>query len=881
MIDRNGAGNRVSNSWEPSVCKGRFGQVLCLVIVLISNLISFTSAEAAARPDQRGIPQKYLSRFSIRTWSIAEGLPQGTVRSIIQTRDGFLWFGTEEGLVRFDGVQFTVFDTRNTPGIPHNNITSLLELADGSLLVGTFGGLVQLKDGCCTSISQILSKTRIQSLFKDKNGVIWIGSEADGMFSFVGGRTQQYTVNEGLCSNSVTSIAEDLRGNLWIGTNAGLMRMRDHQLTSLKSEQGMPSEEITSLCASLDSSLWIGTSEGLVQLHDQQLRIYQKTNGLSDNSIQCILQDRIGDLWIGTELGGVNRMSLGNLSSLGVKDGLSSNYVYSLMEDREGNVWVGTASDGVNRLWEGNFAHVTVRNGFARDNPVALFETSDGAVWIGTVSGGATRISENSVTTFTVANGLPADMVRSFAEDTKGGVWLGTRSGLVRFANGRLRTFTTKNGLSNENIRALVALPDGSVLIGSTMGTVDEYRDGRISQFKGLSLTNTVVRAMFRDRSGAVWIGHNGGMIRWSEKGITTFNPDEGSPTEPVYTFHEDDEGTLWIGTYAGGLYRYKNDKFSRITTKAGLFDDVVFQILEDDQHSFWMSCNKGIFRVDKKELNDFADGKISAVACMSYGISDGMITSECNGNAQPAGCKTRDGRLLFPTTKGVVVINPRGFRTNPVPPPVVIEKAIIDKTPYVPTMQASAPAGKGELEFQYAGLSYTAPEKVRFKYKLVGYDDDWKECGTRRTALYTNIPPGTYTFRVAGCNNDDVWNLDGASFEFVIAPHYYQARWFYLLAIAVFTMLIIAVYRARVLQLLKREVILKERVEEALAKIKILGGLIPICANCKKIRDDAGYWELLESYISKHSEAKLSHSLCPDCAQELYPNIFPKKSKT
>jgi len=860
----------------------KLNHVSCIIMLAMLFWVeSFSSGmNDVGSVKQGGIPEKYLTRFSIHSWSIAEGLPQSTVRSIIQTRDGFIWFGTEEGLVRYDGAHFAVFDKKNTPGIPHNNITSLLELEDGSLLIGTFGGLALLKDGLFSSPSQNLAKTRIQTLFKGQRGLVWVGSASDGMFSFGDGQFHHYTVNDGLSSNFISSIAEDKNGSLLIGTNAGVIRMQNNKFTFLKSMQSLPSEDVTSICVALDSSIWIGTEKGLVQIKGDRLKIYGKSDGLTDLSVQCIYEDRKGVVWVGTEFGGVNRMISGRFTSVDSKDGLSSNFIYSLMEDREGNIWVGTASDGINRVWEGNFAHINVQNGFVHENPVATYESKDGSLWIGTVSGGATCISSASPKEFTMVNGMPSNIVHTITQDVNGAMWFGTRSGVVQCENGKLRTFTMNNGLSFDNVRTLLALPDGSVLIGTTVGTVDKYRNGKITHVKTLNLSNTVIRAMFRDKSGDIWIGHNGGMIRWNEHEVTAFNPSDGSPTEPVYAFYEDDENTMWIGTYAGGLYRLKNGVFTHVTSKVGLFDDVVFQILEDEQHFLWMSCNKGIYRVDKDELNKFADGEIASVTCASYGISDGMITTECNGNSQPAGCKMRDGKLIFPTVKGVVVIDPKDLRTNSIMPPVVIEESVIDGKLYVSKLSAFAPAGKGELEFQYAGLSYIAPEKVRFKYMLEGYDNTWKEVGTRRTALYTNIPPGQYTFRVIACNNDGIWNLDGASFEFVLAPHFYQARWFYVMISIFFCGFIFAIYRARVWQLLQREKILKERIEDSLAKIKVLGGLIPICANCKKIRDDTGYWNLLEAYLLQHSEAKFSHSLCPDCAHKLYPDIFPKQEK-
>jgi hypothetical protein len=247
------------------------------------------------------------------------------------------------------------------------------------------------------------------------------------------------------------------------------------------------------------------------------------------------------------------------------------------------------------------------------------------------------------------------------------------------------------------------------------------------------------------------------------------------------------------------------------------------------------------------------------------------MLISECNGNAQPAGCRMRDGRMLFPTAKGVVVVDPHVLKTNSIPPPVAVEDALIDNEHFVSTLPGYAQPGNGDLEFQYAGLSYVAPEKVKFRYRLVGYDQGWKDAGIRRTALYTNIPPGKYVFKVVACNNDGVWNIDGASFSFELAPHFYQTSWFFALCGMIAFGLIFTTYRIRVWSLLKREKILKRRVEESLARIKVLSGLIPICAYCKKIRDDKGFWNKLEAYLLEHSEATFTHGLCPDCMEKLY----------
>ena len=305
------------------------------------------------------------------------------------------------------------------------------------------------------------------------------------------------------------------------------------------------------------------------------------------------------------------------------------------------------------------------------------------------------------------------------------------------------------------------------------------------------------------------------------------------------------------------------------------MYDNTVFQIIEDNQKSFWLTCNRGIYRVSKKELNDYANGKIQTVHCAVFGTADGLRSTKCNGSCQPAGIRANDGKLWIPTMKGVAIIDPAKLTINKTPSPVFIEHAFFDKHAVQIDSNLQMGPGQGDLELHYIALSYAAPKLLRFKYILVAFDKDWINADTRRVAYYTNISPGKHTFKVTACNKNGVWNETGASFAFILQPHFYESWWFYGLVTLIVVGAGFGMYRLRVWQLLARERELTIRINEATAKIKTLDGLIPICANCKKIRDDKGYWDQLEGYIQSHTEAKFSHGVCPECAEKLYGKYY------
>ncbi|HYK88178.1 MAG TPA: response regulator, partial [Acidobacteriota bacterium] len=414
------------------------------------------------------------------------------------------------------------------------------------------------------------------------------------------------------------------------------------------------------------------------------------------------------------------------------------------------------------------------------------------------------------------------DLVMALCEDQLGNLWIGTNGGVSLFRNGKFRTWNTKDGLSHDLVRVVYEDRSGNLWIGTRSGGLNLFKDGKFTVYRTEDgLSDNAVRNVYQDRKGNLWIATGGGLNLFTNGKFKAYTVEDGLSNNAVYAIFEDTEGTLWLGTYGGGLNRFKYGKFTRYTTKEGLFDDVVYQILGDDLGHLWMTCNNGIFRNSILELNDFAEGKIKTINSVYYGTADGMANSECNGSSQPAGSRAHDGTLMFPTMGGVALVNPAELKPNNLPPSVILEEVLVDGQPIDFSGRVEVPPGKGELEFQYTALSFLSPSKVRFKYKLEGYDTDWINAGTRRVAYYTNIPPRKYRFAVQACNNDGVWNTTGAALELYLTPHFYQAWWFYTLCALALTGASAGIYRFRVGQLRKREQQLVLQVGERTAELQ------------------------------------------------------------
>jgi ligand-binding sensor domain-containing protein/signal transduction histidine kinase len=758
-------------------------------------LLLFARQDIAVALDSR----RDLSQFGHEVWLTENGLPQNTVHAIAQTKDGYIWIGTEEGLARFDGVKFTVFDKQNTPQLKSNYIRALLADRQGALWIGTAEGLLRMLNGSFTifTTNEGLPSNTIQAIYEDREGNLWVAT-ATGLGLFKSGSLTTFTTKERLIGGSIQALFEDAEGALWIATPYGVGRVKDGRFTNFTVRDGLGSNSVRAITQDRDGRLWFGSLGGLTSFSRGRFTTYTTRDALPNDRIISLHVDREGSLLVGTA-GGLCRFSDGRFTVFNSGDALATSTILSLLEDLEGNLWIGTESGGINLLKDTKFTTYTARNGLSNDVIKSLYEDHQGNMWIGTDGGGLNLLKDGKLSVYTTRDGLSSNVVLALFGDDAGNLWAGTPDGLNRFSQGKFTIFTAADGLANNDVRSIRADHRGDLWIG-TRGGLTRMKNGVFRTFTEVDgLPNDLITTLYEDTKGNIWVGTGGGLSRLTNEEFTTLTTRDGLSSDAVISLYEDSEGTLWIGTNGGGLNRLKDGQLNAYTTRNGLLDDVVFRILEDGRNNLWLSCRKGIFHIDKRELDEFTRGKISSIAPVAYGTADGMMTRECSGGGDPAGWKDRQGKLWFPTLKGVAMIDPERIKTNSQAPPVVIEEIRNGDVAIAPSDRIELPAGTTRLDLYYTAPSFMAPERVRFKYKLEGFDRDWIDSGTRRIAYYTNLRPGRYSFRVIAANNDGVWNETGATLGFYLKPYFYQSYWFYavcLLAVALLTWLL---YRLRV----------------------------------------------------------------------------------
>jgi signal transduction histidine kinase/ligand-binding sensor domain-containing protein len=767
-------------------------------------------------------PEKALSQFSHHSWQTEDGLPQNTVQALAQTPDGYLWAGTFEGLVRFDGVHFTVFDTENTPALADRSITSLALDRWGTLWINTNRGLAGMREGRFFPIPLPLSVNarHVHQLTPAREGGVWLATLGSGLARLSeSGQFQVWKREEGLASNRVLALAESRSGSLWVATPEGLQRWDGAAFHPGPLFEG-PAPLVAALMVDGQDTLWAGGQNGTVYQLRAGLMTPVPEASTPGSPISLLLMDRQGSLWVASKGAGVLRLANGQRSVLEANNGLRSESVFSLLEDAEGSVWVGLGSKGLQRLKDAPFVTYGPPEGLGHDMVSALREARDGSLWFSTLGGGITRFENGQLTTWTTREGLLDDSVFGSAEGRGGRLWFATRRGVIRWQAG---SFTHMPGpdlpLRFPLGQAIYEDEHGTLWVATQEGLT--RWDG--TQFALVSETDPIlsanIRVLERRSAGGFWIGTQGGGLAWfSGRRVSTLSVPGTLIDGDVRSILEEGD-MLWVGTTTG-LFRWKEGRFARLTRAHGLFDDVILQVLPDGRGNLWMSCNKGIFRVAREQLEAAAEGKLERVTPHVYGTEDGLRTEECNALGGPSGIKARDGRLWFPTARGVVAYDPRHEKPLPALPPVLIEELKVDEQVRPASEWSQLPPGEGRVEIHYTTAALRAPERVRFRYKLEGVDEDWVEAGTRRVAYYTRTPPGDHRFLVEAFYEQSSEPPRGAEVTFHLEPRFFETPLFRVGCVLAAGLAVAGGVWLRLRRLSQREHQLQARVDERTAEL-------------------------------------------------------------
>ena len=751
--------------------------------------------------------------FGHQAWTTEDGLPQNSVHQVLQAHDGYLWIATEGGLARFDGLSFTVFRHEDQPGFPSDDIACLAEDTQGVLWVGTTDGLLRYADGHFSAVplKNIAGPASVLALAAADDGSV-MARTSSGVMHIVG--NQIAPLQQGPATIETMASAPD--HTVWFTAGNRLLQYRGgHLLTHGQLSTGNQPIELQ---IDRQGAAWVRSARGILPQSPAPNHERQSSPivGLADilPLATTFLYDDAGDLWVGTKRGlfvvAITGGPVVQISAIGDRS------VLSISRDREGDLWIGTESDGLHILRRQNVEQIAGLG----DHPItALAQTGDGTVWIGTRDSGLRLYKQQSVsgspsaaTVPSLSTPLASEVILSLAAGGHNDVWVGTLDGLDHIDQGNVERYSSADGLPDDVIRSLLVDSDQSLWIGTRRGLI-HWQGTRAAPFRHVSgLPSELIGAMLRPRSFAptseatrlLWLASLDGLSSLSDGKTPPIihNYKVSSGSESIITsLAEDASGTLWIGTHGRGL-AVMTASGLRSLPQSALPKDIN-SLLVDARGYLWMGTSRGILRASVQDLRECLSSSECTPPIARFGYADGMPTEEISASGHPAALRAQDGTLWFATARGVATLNPATMRDNAVPPPVVIEQLLIDNqiAPLSPR-PLRLPFGHTNLTFEYAGLSFAAPSRVRYRYQLEGFDKLWTEAGARRSAYYTNLPPGAYTFRVQAANGDGIWNRSGAVLKFSILPPFYRRAWFYLLTLLVFASIAYAVYYLRVRRL-------------------------------------------------------------------------------
>lgn len=762
-------------------------------------------AAAIVRPDAIAQTNDSVSwpvastEFATEIWSTDNGLPQNTATAVIQTRQGYIWVGTYNGIAQFDGIRFKVFDSANTQGLSNSRITCLHEDPRGVIWVGHDNGqLTRYSDGVFTAMKHASEwgVAPIKAFLEDKQGDLWMLNQLGEALRVRDERIVRPTGS--MAENPFVNpyVATDKAGNSYVVRNGVVARFTvdDYSVIDFSDESVRPYYD--GIAPSSDGNLWV-VGQG-------KIRKWGGTNWVADVgdypwtglTVTTVLETSSGRLLLGTLHTGLFVFDpVTGWSNLSRTNGLPQDWVGSLAEDRENNLWVGTHG-GLVLLRDRKVTMHSPPDEWQGRPVLSTMRSQDGAFWAATEGAGVYRFKDGDWTRF----GLQNPFVWSVFEDSQKQIWAGTwGGGLFRLEGG---SFVPQTNLfvASDPVVAIKEFPVGTMWVGTGSG-LTSIRSNVLKRFAHLGgAAAGDVRAIEPGINGEVWIGTQGSGLGLLKNGeLKTFLKEDGLAGNFIISLCCETNGTLWIGTLDMGLCRYKDGEFRAITPAQGLPGYIIYHIEDDQLGNLWFNSPRGLFRVKKSQLNACANGQIPTLEVLAYGKAEGMTTLAGTGGFTPSGFRAPDGRLWFSTTRGMAVVAPKSAKANRISPPVWIEDVLVDGE--VVALETKTPSrvtggntglktqrlvvlqpGRRQLDVQFAGLSFTSPERVQFKYRLEGIDSDWTEADTRRRVTYSFLPPGEYLFHVIACNSDALWNKTGDTLAIVVRPYFWQTIWFKIL---------------------------------------------------------------------------------------------------
>ncbi|HEU6448698.1 MAG TPA: two-component regulator propeller domain-containing protein [Verrucomicrobiae bacterium] len=793
------------------------------------------------------------NQYLVDQWTSDDGLPDTSVTAVARTGDGYTWIGTYNGLSRFDGVRFVNFDPFNTPALQRSRVSGLFVDNAGTLWINTYdGSMTSFRDGKFIhewkggTVANVFANTNqtvfalengqlayrlnrdpkdwhvkhlnssaLKNCFQTVSGEIWL-LFADGKIARFAGTNEEILPRNqiGLPRENINCLAADKNGRIWAGTDNELDVWDGHRFENATPTNGESNLNVSFIFCARDNSCWVFANKRLRKCVNRQWISEVEANfSESEISNAAAIDDGDGGLWfknLGSGL--LHVMPDGKFEWISTHEGLPDNRISCWLDGSEGNLWLGTYSDGLVRLRKRQFEVI----GTSNNNPAisSICEDAESNIWIGTYGDGLNRFKNGNLKKFDLNDGLDRGFFFSLYPDKNGRIWFSAgKENLYFLQNGQI----TQLDKNINDLNTVFVDRDDRVWLGMQSGL--KFLTNGIPTDVSSDEKLQTVRAITQDRQGNLWIGTRyGDLYEFKDGKFTHYRATDALQNQAICTLLPDDDGTLWIGTFRGGLLKFHDGNFTRYTTHDGLPDDIIGQILDDKSGNLWFGSHNGIFRISKKSLREFDDGKIKSLPCACYGQYDGLPTRECSSNYQPASWRSHDGTLWFATLNGAVAVRPETISNNPIPPKVAIEEVYVDGKLFADNVHPAAqnagarsnesirglapetilsiPPGRHQIEFRYTALTYTAPESARFRYELSGHDAQWIQAGTRRFADFGPLSPGKYSFHVLACNSDAVWNLRGATIRFQVLPFFWQTWWFNgLLGIAV-TSLAFAVAR-------------------------------------------------------------------------------------